>query len=534
MYEQLKSDILEILRCKDNFMSTKVYNADGNITTKPEEIAWVYVPNREMIFTMPTEKNQKLIVGKNDINFDKTLSRALQQMRKVCNLNGVPLVVRKYSEIDKRKVFNIVKQNVFEAAASKIATEMQSLQTYKVGCSYIPLEAQVSRTKCLVENACDTLKMLAGKKSKHLHRIIKGLFESVNKNYVDQMNCLPTPNKILLQNSVKLIETVFLFVKNQNSVYATKKTKYPITAITEWAKVMEIDELPMMNNLEAATQKLFMLSEGCKSQVDLLRVIRDNKICEDYMVSRQDLVESWLQKKPALPHKSYLIETTDGTEVLVPAKCGYARKKICKMIDEAKGKFDLTDLDIILEENERLDNLVDFLKRYRGNPDARKLMPVAIRLTESAIRFFDDASMEIAPHLTVSENSLFEVASVKNHPAYSEIMAEYLTEAASKKAAMLNEHKREQRILVNEFEKYVGKTHAEMLAESVLGKHISLMSECADTSCKDFIKSLKQNAYTLDPVVRKCFDKYLACKSYQSEEKLRKLPAIDILKAYIK
>ena len=108
MFEQLKSDILGVLRCKDNFMTTKIYNADGNITVKPEEIAWVYVPNREMIFTMPTEENQKLVVGKNDLDFDDALKHALQQMRKICNLNGVPLVVRKYSAIDKRKVFFFV------------------------------------------------------------------------------------------------------------------------------------------------------------------------------------------------------------------------------------------------------------------------------------------------------------------------------------------------------------------------------------------------------------------------------------------
>ena len=103
-----------------------------------------------------------------------------------------------------------------------------------------------------------------------------------------------------------------------------------------------------------------------------------------------------------------------------------------------------------------------------------------------------------------------------------------------RKQNILKEHKREKRILVNEFTKYVGEKHAVSLAESILSGHISLLGECNNSSCKDFLKSLKKNAYTLDPVIRKCFDNYLACKSYQSEDRLKKIPALEIFKAYIK
>lgn len=534
MFEQLKSDILGVLRCKDNFMTTKIYNADGNITVKPEEIAWIYVPNREMIFTMPTEENQKLIVGKNDLDFDNVLNRALQQMRKICNLNGIPLVVRKYSAIDKRKVFNIVKQNVFESIAAKIAGEMQSLQTYKTSNSYLPIEAQVSRSKCLVETACNTLKMLKTPNAAKLHEIISGIFESANNNYAEQLKALPNPNKKLITENVKNIETVFSYVKNQNSLYATKTTKYPIKAITEWAKIMEIDTHPMANNLEAAVQKLFLVSENCKTRTDLLRVIRDNKICSDYMVSKDDLLEAWLTKTPIAPKKAYLIETTDETEIMVPSKYSMALDKIVKMITENKGKFDTTNTDIILQENQRCLDLADFAKKYIKTEEARKFVPTAIRLCENALKFFENTSMDVETHLATSDDRLYEVSSIKNHPAYSEVLAVYECEQEVASQKKLNEHNREQRVLVDEFTRYVGKNNAERLAESILGGHISILGECDNSSCKDFLKSLKKNAYALDPVVRKCFDKYLACKTYQNENLLKKIPALEIFKAYIK
>ena len=113
-------------------------------------------------------------------------------------------------------------------------------------------------------------------------------------------------------------------------------------------------------------------------------------------------------------------------------------------------------------------------------------------------------------------------------------MAVYECEQESLKQKALNEHNREQRVLVNEFTRYVGEKHATALAESILGGHISLLGECDNSSCKDFLKSLKKNAYTLDPVIRRCFDKYLTCKSYQSEDKLKKVPALEIFKGYIK
>lgn len=534
MFEQLKSDILGVLRCKDNFMTTKIYNADGNITVKPEEIAWVYVPNREMIFTMPTEENQKLVVGKNDLDFDDALKHALQQMRKICNLNGVPLVVRKYSAIDKRKVFNIVKQNVFESVAATIATEMQSLQTYKTINSYLPLEAQISRSKCLVETACDTLAKLSVKHADKLHEIIVGLFESANKNYAEQIKALPNPNKKLMSENLNNIKNVFAYVKNQNSLYAVKETKYPIRAINEWAKIMEIDSLPMMSNLEAAVQKLFLVSEGCKDRVDLLRIIRDNKICEDYLVSKDALLEAWLTKTPVKAEKSYLIETTDGTEIMIPARYSMALNKIVKMVSESKGKYDTLNTDVIIQENQRCLDLADFAKKYVKLAEAKKFVPTAIRLCENAVKFFDTVSMDIEPHLSSSDDRLYEVSSIKNHPAYSEVLAVYECEQEKVKQNILNEHKREKRILVNEFTKYVGEKHAVTLAESILGGHISLLGECNNSSCKDFLKSLKKNAYTLDPVIRKCFDNYLACKSYQSEDRLKKIPALEIFKAYIK
>ena len=58
-YEQLKSEVLDILRCSDNAMKIKMYNADGNITLDSEEVEWAFIPDKQIIITMPN--NEKIL-----------------------------------------------------------------------------------------------------------------------------------------------------------------------------------------------------------------------------------------------------------------------------------------------------------------------------------------------------------------------------------------------------------------------------------------------------------------------------------------
>ena len=173
-YEQLKTDVVDVLKCKDNNLELKMYNKDGNNTLSTDEVEWIYVPNKKMVLTMPNEENQKLIIGKNDIDFDEEMNRVLRGIRKICNLNGVELSIHKYSDISKRGVYNIVKQYMYESVGKDLAKMIISLKGFKTESkNYLPVEAKLAQINTLVENALNTIKMMPCGKNEKLMEALR-------------------------------------------------------------------------------------------------------------------------------------------------------------------------------------------------------------------------------------------------------------------------------------------------------------------------------------------------------------------------
>lgn len=556
-YEQLKSEVLDILRCSDNAMKIKMYNADGNITLDSKEVEWAFIPDKQIIITMPNNDNQKLVMGKNDTDFTEGMLRILRQIRKECNINGVDLVIRKYSEIDKRKVYNIVKQNIYETSGQKLAALISSVRTFKSTTDkYLTMEAKLEKEKALIENTIGIIKSLPFGKDKNVVSCFESLCNPSTKNVVDSFNKLSNNVKEVLHNNISLIREAFQYSKNQYKIYGVVENKYPIVSINSWVKVMKVDESYMVSNLQKATDKLKLLAENAKTRKDILKIIRDNKLCEDYMVSKESLLDSWISGKSVKPSWSYLIETTKGDERVVDKDNSLAISKFSRIVYENNGEYDNSLMDLYIAENKRLNNLVDFTRKFKNIYEAKRYMPIAVKLCKESVSFFNNNVIEPETHLSASNDtavSLLEIAVDSKHPAFDEIIANYEVIEEQNRVKALNENKREREILKKEFRRYFDANKTAKLVECVLNNQVLLASsvtvapdvsmataDCGNSeqvspvSTKEVINSWKDSIYIMDPVLQKCMDNFLACNCYKSDEQLAKLkPVIDIIQKHI-
>ena len=556
-YEQLKTDIIDILKCKDNNLEVKMYDQNGNITLSTDEIEWAFVPNKKLILTMPNDENQKLIIGKNDIDFDESMNRVLRGIRKICNLNGVDMVVRKYSGIDKRKVYNIVKSNMYESAGNELAKMIVSLKGFRSpSASFLPIEAKMSQTNTLCENALSLIKSLPIKESEKIMEAIKIMMNPEIKNVVDRFNKFPSETRQALKENIDMIRCAFDFTKNQYNIYGRKTNNYPIVKLNEWVKVMKIDEAPMLSNMQKATECLMHLAEGAKTRYDLLRIIRDNHLCENYFVSKEALLESWISGKVVKTSWSYLIETAKGEERIIDKENKLAVDKIARVIKENKGEYDSSLMDTFIAENVRLNNLVDFTRHFKNNMTTQKYIPIAARLCKESLDFFTSDKREPDIHLNASNEesvALLEVTVGKSHPAFDELVANYEKEQEIERQKVLSETKHDRDVLLKEFGKYYKPKKAKELAECVLAgqfcmspdvsisPNVSMAIAPTDNECacnpqttKEVVQNWKNNFYMIDPVMRQYMDNYLTCKCYQTEKQLEKFkPVMAVIQKYI-
>ena len=587
-YEQLKNDVMDILRCKDNNLELKMYNKDGNNTLATDEVEWVYVPNKRMVLTMPNEENQKLIIGKNDIDFDEEMNRVLRAIRKICNLNGVDLAIHKYSDISKRGVYNIVKQYMYESVGKELAKMVISLRGYKTESNkYLPMEAKLAQYRTLSENVINTVKMLPCAKNEKLVETVSGLLNPNVKNVLDEFNKLDMDTKKALSENLKDINNAFEFTKNQCNVYGKPVAKHPIVKINEWVKVMKIDEAPMRTNMQKASDMLRHLAENAKTKYDLMKVIRDNNLCENYMVSKEALIDEWISGKPVETTWSYLIETVKGEVRIIEKKYALAVEKIARVINENKGSYDSSILDMFIKENARLNNLVDFTRKYKNNKIVEKYIPVAARLCKECLNYFSSKEIEPKQHLTASNEEtvgLLETAVGGSHPCFDEVVANYEILEEEKQTNILNEEKKERDILTKEFNKYFDKKKTKKLVECVMNGEVCILpdcsaddftiapvenigydgiksqsviggsiEECPDVSvganvsmaiapskedkaksALEIIQDFKNNFYMVDPLMKTCMDNYLACKCYQTDAQLAKFKQIwDLIQKHV-
>ena len=111
-YGELKSGILSILHSDDYNFVLKLYNENGDTTLDGEEANWIYITNENIMFELPTDDNSVLCIWKEKDFNDDRLSKIIKRIREQCILNGVSLEVRLFDDLNRRKIYNLIKNSL--------------------------------------------------------------------------------------------------------------------------------------------------------------------------------------------------------------------------------------------------------------------------------------------------------------------------------------------------------------------------------------------------------------------------------------
>ena len=141
-YTTLKSDIANILHSPDYDLYLKFYDEDGNTTLNPNDAKWCYINNYNIMIEFMDDNNTNIIILKDSENFSEILKKAFQQIREISLLNGVSVQIRAYNDLNQRKLYNFIKNNIIQ---SKQEEQMNESLLYETLCNMIQVAKNTKR-----------------------------------------------------------------------------------------------------------------------------------------------------------------------------------------------------------------------------------------------------------------------------------------------------------------------------------------------------------------------------------------------------
>ncbi len=125
-YTTLKTDIIGILHSSDYNYTLKLYDEEGNTTLDSEETSWLYIEDKNIMIEMPTEESPAVCLWKDNEDVEKDIEKLIQRVRELSILNGVTVQIRTYDDLDRRKIYNIIKNSIKERKGTKMSESVES------------------------------------------------------------------------------------------------------------------------------------------------------------------------------------------------------------------------------------------------------------------------------------------------------------------------------------------------------------------------------------------------------------------------
>ena len=122
-YTSLNDDILSILHSSDYDYELKMYDEEGNTTLDSDNIKWLYIKNKNIMIEMPSTEDPVLCFWKETGSEDKDMIKIIQRVREISVLNGVKVEIRTYNNLDRRKIYNIIKTSIAKEGGMMESTE---------------------------------------------------------------------------------------------------------------------------------------------------------------------------------------------------------------------------------------------------------------------------------------------------------------------------------------------------------------------------------------------------------------------------
>lgn len=387
-YSTLQNDIINILHSADYDLYLKFYDKDGNTIIDTNDVKWIYINNYNVMISLMDDENPVISIWKGMNSFNNDMKNILQRIRELANLNGISVEVKVYSNLNQRKIYNLIKStidqlnkdddkmneshNLDESLFTLVNT---AHNTKRVADMYLSEDLQSNNSKNILKEMIDeilSLKSCSNIDSKSLNKLytIKSLSET--KEFIKSLD--KKTIKVLSEN-INNINNIVKYVKNKytNNVDINKE-KHKTLFVLENAKVYLVKENNNKENLINAYNKLISSNEKLSSGTDLLKAIKKNHLCEEYDVNKTDLVNFWLYESNGekIPEKKiFVIEDSNGFKTFFNKDMAFGINTLAQYINNGGSKDDNICQNII-KETIKYNEIKDFINEYYDHYSLRK------------------------------------------------------------------------------------------------------------------------------------------------------------------
>lgn len=524
-YTTLKSDIANILHSPDYDLYLKFYDEDGNTTLNPNDAKWCYINNYNIMIEFMDDNNPNIIILKDNENFTEMFKKTLQQIRELAYLNGVSVQIRAYNDLNQRKLFNFIKNNIIQ---SKQEEQMNESLLYETLCNmiqvakntkrksdfYLSEEMKMEISHALLSEMLNEVKSLSSLKGFKLDETIKDILSAKSfsdiKSIVSEINKNSSLSEKLNEN-INNIKNITSFVKNEYLNNVDFKQNKPKTLfILENAKVYLVKEQFDKENLINAYNTLVSKSQDIKSNTDLIRIIRNNNICETYNVSRNDLIDMWLSESNNVikTKRAYVIEDSFGNKNIFNESLSFGIKALANYINNGGSRDDKICKNII-SETIKYNEILSFLKEYH---DSYAMKPYNLKLK----KIFEDNMKKLnseefntqlfenieCPYDYSNEQEQLIQEMNCEHPAIKYLAMESAKENALYARILIENNMNDLNVLQKNLKPYVKSlSELEHLVETIMKKEIKVnvvLTESKDSVIDDATRIYKELCFESD------------------------------------
>ena len=526
-YTSLQQDIVNILSSSDNELQLKLYDNEGNTTINSEDAAWAYIFNKNIMIEFMDDDNPVLCFWKGRDNFDDKFKNIIQRIRELAILNGVSVQIRVYDNLDQRKIYNLIKSSI-ETKAKAAEEEEEMTESYnpsndlteaftklissaklanKASDFYLSEEMKSQNTSAILNEMFGELLLLKPLKSssQQLSELFNRLMTATSRAEVDKI-LSETPSNIInkLSESVNDINGVSSFIRQryENNVDLGNKTNNIL--ILENVKVYKVKVKNNHENLSNAYNKLLQVSEGVLDNLNLLKVIKQNNICEDFNVSKKQLLEYYLcgNNKPVNEKYAFVIENYLGEKIAFNEKLEAGIKALANYFNKG-GEKDSQICKNIVAETIKYNQLADFILEYKDNYSVRGFIPKFKKIFKECAGRLNEANTNYSNALfeSIEENIPYndymekyeEQIGVK-HPAIKYLAIQEAKKDYIKSRMIMESEDKDMEILTNELRHY--SNYPSAIASYIVGNGIKTKTEINETVNKNNLTKVASSLYT--------------------------------------
>lgn len=557
-YANFKNELLTILQNSDDNLVLKMYDKDGNSTVDSEELQWIFITNFNIMIEMPI-LNNSITIWLADKNKPKDFEALSQKIRKQAILNGLSLIIKMYNNFDRRKMYNIIKTSLNKLKRKNMNESFNELKnifkhtslmfknTKKQSDFYLSESLHAKNVKSLLETYLNILTGINDLNKKSIKSFIKTLaIENLNKTDKLLENLYFNNRK----DFKKLYEHKNILNKIENITkekflnnYESKQYKN-IIYISENAFSYITKPKNDKENLIKAYNHLLSLSENLSRTVDLLRVIKNNKLCETYNISKDSLIDFWLDKnnKKIKNNLLFVIENYKGEKSFVSKKYKPVIHLLTQHISNGGSSNDLI-YNNILSECDKYNSLYSLIETYKYSSKLKPYIKTIYKLFKESNNKIKSKLLneESFKNIYIPIDYKYNLYRIENKLGLSHDALKYI--AIYEREKELNENllfenktRYDKKIIIDSLKKLTSYKKANEAADIIIKSGLFYINPLKESNnefdnCKKMIDNIKTLDSKTNSLLNECLFTYsLNENSFDSAKK----KFIKTLKKYIK